>query len=633
MTIRRQSFSELRLFPETPVRRHRARTTDDIIAVSDERFQELKRDFQAIKDKKFPSLAKKIETFFARIWAVVTSCFRALCEALFPWLFVNKVKEKEDESPPLPVELSSEPPSDIGLPLKKIGERDFQPSMLWHLQYLSARRDDLKGFLGINADGSVAPVKDALDSKRYYPLLVDSLKATFGERLAQEVVALGKEDKSFLLDQGITLDTIKTVMVAVAANVNRADLAVLFEQIKKYAQSKDRTDLEWGVARILSDADLHRVALAPTFGQLKAYQIKILIDAFRTVFVGDKRAKVLEALYTPDERKKLDAEATGWLTYNSRLLEASDGIETIKLDRHYLPALSQFFAKDVAYNYVYKDMIIPGRKADGSLDYFICTGSHIDNQVLASVWRSMTDPKQCHLVFRGTHPQGHAKAAATSLINNIDHKGIAKGAFLSAEKALQALVEPALIEGGTLTIHGHSQGGVLAQRMTVVVMQEVKKLAAVVLYTHNSPAAEAVCNEDLRKAMARSHTRLTLHYILFEGDRIQNLGDEFVGCNLENVITFLYRFIPKKDVKQPRILHSSKAWVPGAENLFDFSDKVGDFYRSNMMYKALTCAVLPLQTLLYTIGHVSLEIAHFVQSEHLADVRRRRLLAQQAKAV
>lgn len=471
--------------------------------------------------------------------------------------------------------------AEIKMPLVLCGSVRLQPNLLAEVKWHDLRLYDNALYIGFDEKGRLRFGSHVQNNREALQMM---FRATYGARLTERVVQDIADDGK---DLPVTVEMLRKMLVITAAKVTISDIKELYAQIKRHAASHKKEDLVWGVARMLTQEQLKEISSAISFKKLTPEQLNILVKAFRTVPTLRRGfLPVLEAVLTVKERCGITALPAGfWFNDAVQLLRGFDALEKMSISDHADLVIAEYFAKHLAYRRLYPGMIAPGRRSDGSADYFICQGRLPKSfQVFSTIWTSWQDPRHCHLIFRGTQYKSHVEGSGTSLANNIDPAGIAKGAFYKERAALLRMVEKVIVkEGGiaTLYIHGHSQGAIFAQRMLLASLQQLvskylepgilldvevtvdpllqdlwQQVSAIKVYCHNAPAVEHSCNRALKDVIGklqkeRTIIPVTLNFLYFVGDTIQNFGDYYLGDSIEEIERSVYYF------QDPRLANPS----------------------------------------------------------------------------
>lgn len=526
----------------------------------------------------------RVVSFCRRVWQAVKGVF----EALYTFFCGKSPAVVEPRVGASRRVIFSPIDSEIKMALQKRGPVVFQPNLLAELKWHDLRLYDSSLYIGFDEKGRLRFGSNVQNNK---DVLHEMLKITYGSELANRVIKDIEDDGK---DQPVTVQMLRKMLVIVAAKVTISDVRELYRQIKKYAASNRKEDLVFGVARMLTKEQIREIAGAVSFKKLTPEQLNILVKAFRTVPTLRRGfLPVHEAVLTVRERCGMTPLPTGfWFNEAVQLLLGFDALEKMTITGHAHLVISEYLAKFLAYRRLYPGMIAPGRQSDGSADYFICQGRLSKSfQVFSTIWTSWHDPKQCHLIFRGTQYKSHVEGSGTSLANNIDPSGIAKGAFYKERAALLRMVEKVVIkEGGisSLYIHGHSQGAIFAQRMLLASLQQLvsrylepgilidaevtvdpllqslwQQISAIKVYCHNAPAVEHSCNRALKDVIDKlqkgaSSVPVALNFLCFVGDNIQNLGDYYLGDGIEELERSVYYFQDPRLTPSTLMLHKSR---------------------------------------------------------------------------
>ena len=203
--------------------------------------------------------------------------------------------------------------------------------------------------------------------------------------------------------------------------------------------------------------------------------------------------------------------------------------------------------------------------------------------------------------FRGTQlPDTQSPGAAQSLVNNFDGSGIVYSAYEATKDKLKAMVEKVHERIEKLTVHGHSQGGVYAQRHLVTLIEatvapDARRFKALELFVHHSPAIESGLNNRFQTALGKvaEATKVVLNYVSFP-DIIEGFGNCFLGHGIEGLETRVHGFKLKKDLKSPPTyvqIHAHQGWLNATEFYeHEMLDPAKDFFKRSLIFDAASMA-------------------------------------------
>lgn len=287
---------------------------------------------------------------------------------------------------------------------------------------------------------------------------------TYGEPLAHLIrVRYGLENK-----QTLTWGNVKSVLIGIGANVNTQVLTDLFNQVKN--GSKERLCEEY-----FSRDELEELRQVESFNQLTTIQMKLLLDAFRTVPVQGKRVPIIEALYNgnPPSGSVLYHDP---VSHDTALLASFESITNLNIKDPDL-ALTEYISKEISYKVLQEGMVVPLLDKEGKLAYYK-VGKNLPHKndavlpvILIPLTRGIIDaehPLDLHIAFRGTQFTPSQLDSLASFRADFDPRGVGHSAFSSRKAELLELICDTLQEDeaqfANISVHGHSLGGALQMR-------------------------------------------------------------------------------------------------------------------------------------------------------------------------
>lgn len=405
-------------------------------------------------------------------------------------------------------------------------------------------------------DGKIRLVsEDNQMQNKPFQVLKQIMTKTYGEYLVNTVIGRYQWDKK----ENLTWGDLKNLLVGVGANLKCSDLRDLFKQIK--AQQV------YGANRLLCEEylnpeEIEEIRNVDQFEHLTTSQIKILVDAFRTVPRDGERIPIMEAIYPLLQPK--NGKGNFAISHDQVLLYK---IEEAKYLNRREPKLStsEYLAKRLIYQELKDGMVVSLLDNEGNLNYFVVARSLEDKgdamiaslfMPLSQLYESQQLPLEMHLCFRGTQLNRKSKDALYSLITDIAPQGVGGDVFPGRKDEiidLLGLLADFRIHHAKLQIHGHSLGGALTQRTVVALVDQLAveleklkdiqtplgaveeakrallKIQCLEAVTWNSPLIEYGLNERLNTTLQFLQTNypyfsLGIDHGRFKNDVIQELG-------------------------------------------------------------------------------------------------------------
>lgn len=392
---------------------------------------------------------------------------------------------------------------------------------------------------------------------------------TYGKRLSDTV-----RDKLSLPEQTpLTFGILKSAFIIIGANVCEQDLRDLFDQIK---QGSHRPELGMLCMKYLSSRAMSSISSCERFEELAPFQIKLLMDTYRTVPIGGRQKPIMEAFFPGISPKDMS-----WINDSVRneaiVLHQFEMLKGFNVAEPHLVA-SEHLSKEIIYSDLHPGMIIPLVDNKGELCYLKVQGVLQKDPINFAIMMplnksseaSAENPLDIHLAFRGTD-------STKGWVANTQLQGVGKAEFEESKEAIFNLVKSAL-EGTSfvrINLHGHSLGGAFKQRALCAFVDELanndspafSKIVHISACSGNSPNIEPELNRqfkinldrlEFKQTLARlkdnkPEISINLDYCRFEGrygnDIVQVLaGGLFIGYHIRSNL-----------LKRRAIIHSNQS--------------------------------------------------------------------------
>jgi len=276
-------------------------------------------------------------------------------------------------------------------------------------------------------------------------------------------------------NEELTIDKIREFFIGIGANLQTRHLRDLFNQLRRGEEG----DLML-CGDYLSPEQIEEIRDFPgRFEDLPPYQMKWLVDAFRTVPVQKMRVPTIEACYpegVPDDI--ICADNAILPKHDAAILNQLEMVKVLNICEPHL-AVAEHISKELIYRDLSVGMVIPLIDADRELCYYEVAAVLEDQKdaVRSSIMsplnrkkHSEENPPEFHLAFRGTDSLESWKL-------NTDPFGIGRTAFINRKSESLKLVSTVLqneeIPFAKINVYGHSLGGALQMRMIEALTEQL----------------------------------------------------------------------------------------------------------------------------------------------------------------